>query len=377
MQEEAKVTKTGNRKTILFVLLLRTMAYLHYRYFPTLIFLYFSRDAGCFSNVQFTQHQKSVSSFSSQFHSNTSFYRRSTSIASLPNIIENKYESEILSEDPKVLVVRNFMSSEECDALIKNAISIDSDDSNERKLTTSNPPKVSLTVEKLWPLPFLCLASGLPPISRLLSEANGEDIPLDQIISVSLPNIQIASLVTITLIFGIFFVIEKISSKSSRTSVSMAFNLAQDIPIIQSLVLKACEITNIPNFSYKNFEAPVITRYDSGAVFGLHNDASPNLGQEWKDLGGQRVVTVIIYLSDVNDGGGETYFDYLNLTVKPEKGKALVFYPASLENLNADDRTTHESKITRDDTKWIIQLFGRVGPRVPPPLGLPDEFNSI
>jgi len=91
-------------------------------------------------------------------------------------------------------------------------------------------------------------------------------------------------------------------------------------------------------------------------------------------MGGQRVVTCICYLNAVTAGGGETYFDKLGLTVTPETGKALIFFPADSKTWKADDRTTHES-LPPASEKWIVQMFGRAE-RVPPPLGLPDSFAA-
>ena len=124
----------------------------------------------------------------------------------------------------------------------------------------------------------------------------------------------------------------------------------------------------------QQWEAPVITKYDIGALFASHNDASPTKGSEWSDSGGQRIATVITYLNTcANEKGGGTKFDDLNFTVQPKKGCALVFYPSDWDTLEADGRTIHQS-LEAVDTKYIVQLFGRVG-RVPPPLGIPDSFG--
>jgi hypothetical protein len=63
--------------------------------------------------------------------------------------------------------------------------------------------------------------------------------------------------------------------------------------------------------------------------------------------------------------------------VTPQRGQVLVFFPADCTTKQADDRTTHESLPPMDQEKWIVQLFGRIGPRVPPPLGIPDDFAAV
>ncbi len=41
----------------------------------------------------------------------------------------------------------------------------------------------------------------------------------------------------------------------------------------------------------------------------------------------QRQATLLVYLNDV-DQGGMTYFDRLGVSIKPQCGKALLFFPA-------------------------------------------------
>jgi len=286
-----------------------------------------------------------------------------------------KYAIDRLSVDPVVYTISDFMEPSECETLINYTKDLSR---SGREMIKSNPPEVSISIKKLWPLSILSFFAGFPPVIRLYSNTEYDDVFVwDQILQAALPNIIIASLLSIALTFITFQLISKVSSERSRTSDALAFNNIDDMPCIKSLVSKACGLCGLSNYSWKNFEAPVITRYDAGAVFATHNDASPTKGSEWKDLGKQRVVTLIVYLTTVGNGG-ETSFDRLNFEVKPKQGKALVFYPSDSETLEADDRTRHESKVTLEgeEEKWIIQLFGRYE-RVPPPLGISDEFHDV
>ena len=152
----------------------------------------------------------------------------------------------------------------------------------------------------------------------------------------------------------------------------MAWNQEEDIPFVETLVNRVSEYTS---HSWQAWEAPVFTRYPPGSVFSRHQDASPTKGSEWEDEGGQRVVTCICYLNTVPKGG-ETSFDQLNIVVPPKQGNALIFFPSVLgDSLEADERLTHESMAVLDGEKCIVQMFGRVGPRVPPPLGLPNAYG--
>jgi hypothetical protein len=207
----------------------------------------------------------------------------------------------------------------------------------------SNAPQVSLQIERLWPLPFLCIGAGVPPIIRLFKgTADISMIGLDDIVSTALVPIGLALGVMLTLLLSITKLMQQYADTSSRTSESLALNTPADCDFIRNLVDRASEITDQP---WDHWEAPVITKYSKGALFASHNDASPTRGSEWADLGGQRVATVITYLNTCQDGGS-TKFDQLNFQVQPMQGSALVFFPADGETLEVDERTTHQSVST-------------------------------
>jgi len=274
------------------------------------------------------------------------------------------YQIETLSEEPKCFLVRDFLSKEECEAYISKTCNADPE-----KMKQSNAPQVSLQIERLWPLPFLCIGAGIPPIIRLLEgTADTTMIGFDDIFSAAVMPIGLALGVMLALLFSITKLMQQYAEASSRTSESLALNTPEDCDFIRNLVDRASEITDHP---WNNWEAPVITKYSKGALFASHNDASPTRGSEWADLGGQRVATVIAYLNTCEEGGS-TKFDQLNFQVQPTQGCALFFYPADKMTLEADERTIHQS-MPAVDTKFIVQLFGR-HQRVSSPLGIPDSY---
>lgn len=119
--------------------------------------------------------------------------------------------------------------------------------------------------------------------------------------------------------------------------------------------------------SIERLEEPQTVRYRNSEQFTWHLDA---LGDD-KALAqaGQRVATLVIYLEDLDDTqGGATMFRDLNLSVQPQKGSALVFFPAAggIPGKPLDIRTLHcgqavkANEATGDEKdKWIAQLWVR------------------
>jgi 2OG-Fe(II) oxygenase superfamily len=274
---------------------------------------------------------------------------------------------EILSNDPLVYIIRNFLSGDECQAYIERIKELEIQ--GNRAMTRSNPPEVSLNASKLWPLPLLSTFACIP---RLLNIDWTTTITIEELGQAILPPIMVALSLTSFLAIAAVPVLQIFSNTSSRTSDAIALNDSDDISFVRALVDRVTTVTSHP---WEKWEAPVVTRYEPGAIFSKHGDASPTKGSEWKDLGGQRIITCICYLNTLVEGqGGETSFDRLQLKVSPTEGSALFFYPANPTTLEAEDRTIHES-LPPSQEKWIVQMFGRVGPRVPSPLGLPDKFD--
>jgi len=77
-------------------------------------------------------------------------------------------------------------------------------------------------------------------------------------------------------------------------------------------------------------------------------------------LCGPRLATFLIYLNDDFEGG-ETEFIIINRTIKPKKGKALLFYNIDI-NLTLIPESMHRGKIIKKGEKWIANKWIRVWP---------------
>ena len=79
-------------------------------------------------------------------------------------------------------------------------------------------------------------------------------------------------------------------------------------------------------------------------------------GRRFASNGGQRTVTVLVYLNDVARGGA-TSFPNLNLQIQPRQGMAVVFFPATLDGVL--DRQALHAALPALDTKYVSQIWIR------------------
>lgn len=140
----------------------------------------------------------------------------------------------------------------------------------------------------------------------------------------------------------------------SRTS-STCYLAREDLPL---LLQKVYALTGKP---WKHTELPQVGRYLPNQQYLQHYDAfdlSNEDGQRFASNGGQRVVTVLIYLNDV-DRGGHTFFPMLDIKVQPKMGMALVFFPSTVDGL-LDEQALHAA-LPAVDVKFVSQIWIRQG----------------
>jgi len=99
-------------------------------------------------------------------------------------------------------------------------------------------------------------------------------------------------------------------------------------------------IANVTKTKIENSEYLQMLQYEPGQYYRQHHDYIPH----HKNMPcGVRILTLFIYLNDVEEGGG-THFPLLDLTVQPKKGNA-VLWPSVLDQKPEvkDGRTDHEA----------------------------------
>ena len=115
----------------------------------------------------------------------------------------------------------------------------------------------------------------------------------------------------------------------------------------------------------RNAEQYQLVYYKKGAQYKPHFDSFDYETEDGKinwEPGGQRMITVIAYLNDVEEGG-ETGFPELGINIPPKKGDAVVFH-----NTLTNDAATHPKINPRSlhggmpvikGEKWMVNLWFR------------------
>jgi len=138
----------------------------------------------------------------------------------------------------------------------------------------------------------------------------------------------------------------------SRTS-STCYLAREDLP---EYLRKISLLTGKPA---EHCELPQVGRYYPNQQYLQHFDAfdlSNDDGRRFAANGGQRTVTVLVYLNDVPRGGA-TAFPSLNIKVQPRRGMALVFFPSTLDGL-LDKMVLHAAE-PAVDIKYVSQVWIR------------------
>ena len=141
---------------------------------------------------------------------------------------------------------------------------------------------------------------------------------------------------------------------ADRTSQGMFFQRGES-----DLVLRIdARIAKLINWPEVNGEGIQVLQYVPGTEYKPHYDyfdpaepGTPTILQR----GGQRVGTVVMYLSEPDNGGG-TVFPDVQLTVAPKRGNAVFF---SYDRADPSTRTLHGGAPVTAGEKWIATKWLR------------------
>jgi len=134
--------------------------------------------------------------------------------------------------------------------------------------------------------------------------------------------------------------------------------LSRDDPIISKIIRRVCDLTNLP---FDNAEKMQVVKYDPNGYYNPHYDASCDdcpESVEFEKNGGQRVITMLLYLND-NYEGGETDFPNLHAKYKPAKNTGLLFYSLEKEGNLCHPLSLHAGTPVLSGNKYIANVWLR------------------
>ena len=140
-----------------------------------------------------------------------------------------------------------------------------------------------------------------------------------------------------------------------RISLGTYFTLGQN-DLVKKIETRIAEVTGTPVPNGEGFQ---ILNYAGGGEYRPHFDYFPDNvgGQVHTAHGGQRIITVIMYLNDVK-AGGATILPDINLSIYPKKGSALYFSYFNSKG-QVDSSTLHGGAPVIEGEKWIATKWIR------------------
>jgi len=146
-----------------------------------------------------------------------------------------------------------------------------------------------------------------------------------------------------------------------RTSHGTFFEAGAN-PLIGAVEARLARLSGLPRAHGEGLQ---ILHYTLDGEYQPHFDYfDPTVSGSTRQLerGGQRFVTIIVYLNEV-EGGGATVFPELGLEFLPEKGAALMFASLTREG-RLQPLSLHGGTPVTAGTKWIATRWIRLEPYV-------------
>lgn len=143
-----------------------------------------------------------------------------------------------------------------------------------------------------------------------------------------------------------------------RTSYS-AYLVLDDDPVLNAIRSRISMGLGIPEDHFEYFQC---VSYGVGQEYQAHHDTfDPNTEHGRLALadGGQRMMTLLIYLNDDFEGG-QTYFPYLDLLATPERGHAVLFQNTDAAG-NLIVESFHAGLPVSRGQKYALNLWIREG----------------
>jgi len=134
--------------------------------------------------------------------------------------------------------------------------------------------------------------------------------------------------------------------------------LSRDDPVVKPIIERVCALTGVP---HEHAEKLQVVKYQPNGFYNEHHDAACDPGRhsyEFEQNGGQRKVTMLIYLSDEFEGGA-TRFPNLDLELKPSKNSSILFYPLQEKGDKCHPKALHAGLPVTSGQKYIANVWLR------------------
>ena len=158
-------------------------------------------------------------------------------------------------------------------------------------------------------------------------------------------------------------------ASAGRTSKTTWLCYRRD-PLLKNIAERSASVFKnlLPHVEWKNFEQLQIVKYQKGQEYRWHWDAydfDSERGKRCTAERGQRLYTILFYLSDVEEGGETGFRDISDSTnvkplkITPQIGKALVFQNVIGKTNRRDPKSLHAGLPVLKGEKWIANFWLR------------------
>ncbi len=129
-------------------------------------------------------------------------------------------------------------------------------------------------------------------------------------------------------------------------------------PVIEGLCTRVAEVVGI---GLEYAESLQVVHYATDQQYAPHFDAwdaTTERGQRCLANGGQRLVTCLFYLNDVEEGGG-TCFPKLDMEIRAQKSRMILFHNCQSGSLVRHPNSLHGGMPVLQGEKWACNLWFR------------------
>lgn len=148
---------------------------------------------------------------------------------------------------------------------------------------------------------------------------------------------------------------------SERRTGSVAWVKHDETPVVTDLVARVGELVGIPS---DHAESLQVVHYGETQEYQAHFDAwdiASDKGREKTAVGGNRAVTALMYLNEV-EGGGGTSFPKLDLVVEAKPGRLCIFHDLVVGTSARHRHSLHGGMPVTAGEKWACNLWFRERP---------------